>query len=56
MVFMLPYELNAELLEITTYLLTVLTEDDAAILLAESGDETKNHIFIHNIFRRVFRT
>lgn len=41
MVFMLPYELNAELLEITTYLLTVLTEDDAAILLAESGDETK---------------
>ncbi len=41
MIFMLPYELNAELLEITTYLLTVLTEDDAAILLAESGDEEK---------------
>ncbi|WP_088810256.1 MULTISPECIES: transcription antiterminator [Listeria] len=41
MIFMLPYELNAELLEITTYLLTVLTEDDAAILLAESGDKEK---------------
>lgn len=41
MVILLPYELSAEELEIVTYLLNVLTEDDALILLAESGDKKK---------------
>lgn len=45
MIFVLPYELNAAELEIITYLLNMLTEDDSLVPLAESGGKKSLEAF-----------
>ncbi|RDX02080.1 BglG family transcription antiterminator [Listeria kieliensis] len=45
MIFVLPYELNAAELEIVTYLLNMLTEDDSLVPLAESGGKKSLEAF-----------
>ncbi|MEN2667223.1 hypothetical protein [Listeria aquatica] len=45
MIFVLPYELNAAELEIITYLLNMLTEDDSLVPLAESGGKKNLEAF-----------
>ncbi len=45
MIFVLPFELNAAELEIVTYLLNMLTEDDSLVPLAESGGKKSLEAF-----------